>query len=100
MPSQEGRRCRNHRGRNVRHTDTTTGNGYSASGALWAAATPLRRMGIIEISKGKRLKAKAMVVGATGAIGSVCSRLLVITFEIYMVMYATTQLMAAHANQF
>ncbi|MBF0224179.1 MAG: dehydrogenase [Desulfobacterales bacterium] len=64
----------------------TTGNSYSASGALWAAADAVRRMGLIEYEKGKKLKAKTMVVGATGAIGSVCCRLLAKAFEeVYMV---------------
>ncbi|MEE4378681.1 MAG: dehydrogenase [Candidatus Competibacteraceae bacterium] len=73
----------------------TTGNSYSASGALWAATDAVRRMGIIEISKGNRLRAKAMVVGATGAIGSVCSRLLVYAFEeVYMVDVRDARLMA------
>lgn len=59
----------------------TTGNSYSASGALWAAADAVRRMGLIKVEKGKRIKAKTMVLGATGAIGSVCCRLLAKAFE-------------------
>ena len=59
----------------------TTGNSYSASGALWAAADAVRRMGLIKIEKGKKIKAKTMVIGATGAIGSVCCRLLALAFE-------------------
>ncbi|ETR70697.1 MAG: Shikimate/quinate 5-dehydrogenase [Candidatus Magnetoglobus multicellularis str. Araruama] len=31
----------------------TTGNSYSASGALWAAADAVRRMGLIQVEKGK-----------------------------------------------
>ena len=31
----------------------TTGNSYSASGALWAAADAVRRMGLIKVEKGK-----------------------------------------------
>ena len=63
----------------------TTGNSYSASGALWAAADAVRRMGLIEIKKGKRIEGKTMVLGATGAIGSVCCRLLAKAFgEIVM----------------
>jgi len=63
----------------------TTGNSYSASGALWAAADAVRRIGLIETEPGKKIKAKAMVMGATGAIGSVCSRLLAYAFEeVYM----------------
>jgi predicted amino acid dehydrogenase len=63
----------------------TTGNSYSASGALWAAADAVRRMGLIEIENGKKIKGKTMVFGATGAIGSVCCRLLAMAFdEIYL----------------
>ncbi len=54
----------------------TTGNSYSASAALWAAADAVRRMGLVKLTKGRRIKGKAMVLGATGAIGSVCCRLL------------------------
>jgi len=59
----------------------TTGNSYSASGALWAAADAVRRMGLIKIDEGKKIKGKTMVFGATGAIGSVCSRLLAMAFD-------------------
>jgi predicted amino acid dehydrogenase len=59
----------------------TTGNSYSASGALWAAADAVRRMGLIEVEKGQKLTAKTMVMGATGAIGSVCCRLLALAFD-------------------
>jgi predicted amino acid dehydrogenase len=63
----------------------TTGNSYSASGALWAAADAVRRMGLIEIDEGKKIKGKTMVFGATGAIGSVCCRLLAMAFdEVYL----------------
>jgi len=73
----------------------TTGNSYSASGALWAAADAVRRMGLIEVEKGHKLKAKAMVVGATGAIGSVCCRLLAMAFtDIYMVDVRHSKLLA------
>jgi predicted amino acid dehydrogenase len=54
----------------------TTGNSYSASGALWAAADAVRRMGLVPLTKSGKVKAKAMVIGATGAIGSACARLL------------------------
>lgn len=60
----------------------TTGNSYSASGALWAAADAMRRMGLLKPSpEGQRLKAKTMVVGATGSIGSVSARLLAMAFD-------------------
>lgn len=74
----------------------TTGNSYSASGALWAAADAARRMGLIKPSqKGKKLKAKSMVIGGTGAIGSVCSRLLAMAFEeLYIVDIRDARLLA------
>jgi predicted amino acid dehydrogenase len=59
----------------------TTGNSYSASGALWAGADAVRRMGIIKIEPGKKIAAKTMVLGASGAIGSVCCRLLAKAFD-------------------
>ncbi len=60
----------------------TTGNSYSASGALWAAADAMRRMGLVKMEKdGKRLQAKTMVIGASGSIGSVSARLLAMAFE-------------------
>ncbi|MDM8522446.1 hypothetical protein QUF80_03665 [Desulfococcaceae bacterium HSG8] len=76
----------------------TTGNSYSASGALWAAADAVRRMGLIKTEEGKRIAAKAMIVGATGAIGSVCSRLLAKAFdEIYMAGRNMAKLLAMKA---
>ncbi len=60
----------------------TTGNSYSASGALWAAHDAMRRMGLVKRPpKGKKVGAKAMVVGATGSIGSVSARLIAMAFE-------------------
>ena len=59
----------------------TTGNSYSASGALWAAADAARRMGLLDIGENKKIKGNAMVFGATGAIGSVCCRLLAMAFD-------------------
>lgn len=59
----------------------TTGNSYSASGALWAAHDAVSRLGLVKLEKGKKIKGKAMVVGATGAIGAACSRLLAKTAE-------------------
>jgi predicted amino acid dehydrogenase len=77
----------------------TTGNSYSASGALWAAADAVRRMGLIETEVGKKIRAKAMVMGATGAIGSVCSRLLAYAFdEVYMVGRNMAKLLALKAS--
>ena len=62
----------------------TTGNSYSASGALWAAADAMRRMGLVplpEKGKGQRIAAKTMVIGASGSIGSVSARLLAMAFD-------------------
>jgi len=60
----------------------TTGNSYSASGALWAAADAMRRMGLVEKpAKGQRIAAKTMVIGASGSIGSVSARLLAMAFQ-------------------
>jgi predicted amino acid dehydrogenase len=63
----------------------TTGNSYSASGALWAAADAMRRMGLLTINKNKKIMAKTMVIGASGSIGSVSARLLAMSFdEVYL----------------
>ncbi len=64
----------------------TTGNSYSASGALWAAADAMRRMGLMTINKhNKKVAAKTMVIGASGSIGSVSARLLAMSFdEVYL----------------
>ena len=74
----------------------TTGNSYSASGALWAAHDALLRMRLLPPSKGKeRVKFKAMIVGATGAIGSVCARLMAkAATEVYLVSPETAKLLA------
>ncbi|GAA3929929.1 dehydrogenase [Litoribacillus peritrichatus] len=63
----------------------TTGNSYSASGALWAAADAMKRLKLVETEDGKRIPAKSMVIGATGSIGSVSARLLAMAFdEVYI----------------
>jgi predicted amino acid dehydrogenase len=60
----------------------TTGNSYSASGALWAAADAMKRMGLVTLdAKTKRINAKTMVIGASGSIGSVSARLLAMAFD-------------------
>ena len=60
----------------------TTGNSYSASGALWAAADAMKRMGLVTLgNKGQRIQAKTMVIGASGSIGSVSARLLAMAFD-------------------
>ncbi len=73
----------------------TTGNSYSASAALWATAEAVRKIGLIKMVKGKKLKGKTMVIGATGAVGSVCSKLLATAFEeVYMVDSHDAKLLA------
>ena len=74
----------------------TTGNSYSASGALWAAHDAVLRLGLVPVPKrGSRVPFKAMVVGATGAIGSVCARLLaMVAEEVYMVSPETAKLLS------
>jgi predicted amino acid dehydrogenase len=64
----------------------TTGNSYSASGALWAAADACRRMGILKVDKTThKVTGKTMVIGASGSIGSVSARLLAMSFdEVYL----------------
>jgi predicted amino acid dehydrogenase len=59
----------------------TTGNSYYASATLWAAAEAVRRMGLTKLKNGKILRARTMVIGATGPLGAICSRLLATAFE-------------------
>jgi predicted amino acid dehydrogenase len=77
----------------------TTGNSYSASGALWAAHDALLRMRLLPRPRGsERVKFKAMVVGATGAIGAACARLLVrAAEEVTLVSPETAKLLALKA---
>ena len=74
----------------------TTGNSYSASGALWAAHDAMLRLRLLPRPRGgQRLKFKAMVVGATGAIGAACARLLVrAAQEVTLVSPETAKLLA------
>nr|MCU0278753.1 hypothetical protein [Candidatus Nanopelagicales bacterium] len=77
----------------------TTGNSYSASGALWALHDALRRLGVADVDEDGRLLGKAMVVGATGAIGSVCARLLALACdELWMVSPEAAKLLALKAD--
>ena len=77
----------------------TTGNSYSASGALWAAHDAVKRMGLMEVDEEGRFRGKSMVVGATGAIGSVCARLLALASdELYMVSIEPAKLLALKAD--
>jgi predicted amino acid dehydrogenase len=74
----------------------TTGNSYSASGALWAAHDAMLRLGLVpKPARGQRVQFKAMVVGATGAIGSVCARMLaMVAAETYLVSPETAKLLS------
>jgi len=74
----------------------TTGNSYSASGALWAAHDAVLRLGLMPAPQhGRKVQFKAMVVGATGAIGSVCARMLAtVAEEVYMVSPETAKLLS------
>jgi predicted amino acid dehydrogenase len=73
----------------------TTGNSYSASGALWAAHDAVDRLGLVERGPDGRIRGKAMVVGATGAIGSVCARLLALASdELWLVSPEPAKLLA------
>jgi predicted amino acid dehydrogenase len=72
----------------------TTGNSYSASGALWAAHEAVRRLGIAGVDDDGTLHGKAMVVGASGAIGSACARLLALASdELWLVSPETAKLL-------
>ena len=78
----------------------TTGNSYSASAALWAAHDALLRMQLLTPPKGKeRVDFQAMVVGATGAIGAACARLLVrAAREVTLVSPETAKLLALNES--
>jgi predicted amino acid dehydrogenase len=73
----------------------TTGNSYSASGALWAARDAVLKLDIAEVDDQGRIAGKAMVVGATGSIGSVCARLLALSSdELWLVSPESAKLLA------
>ncbi|SOC49646.1 Predicted amino acid dehydrogenase [Blastococcus aggregatus] len=73
----------------------TTGNSYSASGALWAAHEAVNRLGLAEVDERGRIHGKTMVVGATGSIGSACARLLALSSdELWLISPETAKLLA------
>ncbi len=73
----------------------TTGNSYSAAGALWAAHVATERLGLVEVDQDGRMHGRSMVVGATGSIGSVCARLLALASdELWLVSPETAKLLA------
>jgi predicted amino acid dehydrogenase len=62
---------------------------------VWAAHEAVRRLGIAEVDDDGLLHGKAMVVGATGSIGSVCARLLALAAdELWLVSPETAKLLA------
>ncbi len=55
----------------------TTGNSLSAASTLWAARVASEKMGFLKPYKsGRRISGTAMIIGATGSIGAVSSKLL------------------------
>ncbi len=59
----------------------TTGNSLSASATLWAVYDVSARLGLIRpLPDGKRFDGTAVVIGATGSIGKVSSKLLSLAF--------------------
>jgi predicted amino acid dehydrogenase len=55
----------------------TTGNSLSAAATLWAAREACQKLGFVPPYESKKiLRAKAMVIGATGSIGAVCAKML------------------------
>lgn len=65
----------------------TTGNSYSTASTLWAAAEMVSELGFVKIpKKGGLLNGKAMVIGASGSIGRVCSLIVSESFkEVFLV---------------
>jgi predicted amino acid dehydrogenase len=60
----------------------TNGNSYSASATMWAARVMVERLGFIKKGKeGQHLRAKAMIIGATGSIGRVSALLASLVFD-------------------
>jgi predicted amino acid dehydrogenase len=67
----------------------TNGNSYSASATMWAARVMVERMSFVKASPpGEPLRAKAMIIGATGSIGRVSAMLAALAFE-ELVLVAT-----------
>lgn len=55
----------------------TTGNSLSAAATLWAAREACLQLGFLPPYKsGQIIRAKAMIIGATGSIGAVCAKML------------------------
>ncbi|PWU20471.1 MAG: dehydrogenase [Bdellovibrio sp.] len=59
----------------------TTGNSLSASATLWALKEAVRKMGFLKFKPNSKIvEGTAMVIGATGSIGSVSAKLLALAF--------------------
>jgi predicted amino acid dehydrogenase len=73
----------------------TSGNSYTVSAALWAAREAVRRLGFVHIEPGQKIRGKAMVIGATGSIGSACARILaMVVDEVHLVSPEIGKLLA------
>lgn len=60
----------------------TTGNSLSASATLWAARDACTKMGFLPpLNIGTTLRGRCMIIGATGSIGSACSKILSAVFQ-------------------
>lgn len=59
----------------------TTGNSLSVSSTLWAAKECVKKMGMVTLNERGKVSSTAMVVGATGSIGSVTAKILSSIFE-------------------
>jgi len=60
----------------------TTGNSLSASATLWAARDACAKLGFLPPFKtGEQLRGRCMIIGATGSIGSACSKILAQVFR-------------------
>jgi predicted amino acid dehydrogenase len=69
----------------------TNGNSYSAAATLWAARVMTEKMGFVKLPTdvaNPKMRAKAMVIGATGSIGRVSSLLVSLAFD-ELVLVAT-----------
>ncbi|MFZ4712950.1 MAG: hypothetical protein ACOYL6_04530 [Bacteriovoracaceae bacterium] len=77
---------------NLSPIPVTTGNSLSASSTLWAAKEACRKMGFLKWSgiKGDLVQNRAMVVGATGSIGSVSAKLLAQSYKEVVIMAPRT----------
>ncbi len=73
----------------------TTGNSLSASATLWALRDVMLRMGLVKTSGPNQLiEGSAMVIGATGSIGSVSAKLLSLAFKkLYLIAPRMDRLM-------